>query len=146
MLILFSERDKLPKWSSCSGDYDTIEDLLREEEIPEWKCSKCGGLVRLAFRNRAILEEHKMCFDCNCFREVCNIAKVDKNRMIIDGASWHVRPDAPGEYFQGMGGAEFRIKRFDSEEIITTRNLWHQGDIPEIWKEEIKNNAEFIRE
>ena len=45
-------------------------------------------------------------------------------------------------YFQGFGGAEFRIRFNDGYEVIT-HNLWCQGEPEGSWKEKFPNNADF---
>lgn len=145
--IVFCKREDLPQWSSLAGPYDTEEEAKKSNEVADFVCSKCGGLVQLSWLNPVPqeLKEHKLCFKCNCFKEVKEIAETDKNRVIIDGTSYHARPDAPDDSFQGFGGRLFRIIRDDDpNNIIVTKNLWCQGDIPEIWKKEIPNNAKFL--
>jgi Zn ribbon nucleic-acid-binding protein len=144
--IIFCEKENLPQWSSCSGPYDSEEELRQKREIADFVCSKCGGLVSLNYTNADDLKKHKLCFKCDHFRQVKEKAETNKNRVIIEGNSYHVEPDNPGAYFKGFGGHEFKIVRNDAPEtVITTRNLWHQGEIPEIWKEDIPNNAKFVK-
>lgn len=53
---------------------------------------------------------------------------IDNHHYIIDDE------DSKATYFRGFGGAKFRIK-FNDGQIITTTNLWHQGEIPENWRD-----------
>ena len=45
--------------------------------------------------------------------------------------------------FKGFGEHHFKI-RLNTGETIETSNLWHQGVIPDEFKESLKDNAEFI--
>jgi hypothetical protein len=65
--------------------------------------------------------------------------------FVINGNRYQVLPDAQGMLgFKGFGGRAFRIKRWSDGTIIETRNLWHQGTVPEYFKDQIPNNAEFV--
>ena len=138
--ILHCERKDLPEWSYLH-EADSLEEL--HELIAGFKCSKCGGVVTLSYTNNDDLINHKMCFKCDHFRLVKLTANNDKNRMIINHSSYHVVPDNNG-FSKGFGGREFKIKRFDNPNVIVTHNLWHQGEIPKIWRDEIPDNAVFI--
>lgn len=47
--------------------------------------------------------------------------------------------------FLGFGGREFKIHKFDPDEIIVTHNLWYQGKVPDTHKELLQDNAEFVK-
>ena len=67
--------------------------------------------------------------------------KDDTKIVRIDGVQYRVG-NKNQDSFRGYGGREFRIK-LSNGEIIETTNLWHNGDIPEEFKELLPNNAEF---
>jgi len=145
--IVFCEEKDLPQWTSCSGPYNSEEEAREKNMIADFVCSKCGGLVGLHYTDPypQRLTEHKLCFKCEHFREVKEVSERDKNRVIIEGNSYHIEPDRANDYFKGFGGHQFKIIRDDDPtNIITTRNLWHQGEIPEVWKKDIPNNAKFV--
>lgn len=145
--IFFEEREKLPQWTSCSGGFDTIEALKEHNEIPDYKCSKCGGEVTLHYNNKAELEAHKMCFSCNHFRGQYEAMKTNPNKHVIDGVIYTIYPDAPNSLFKGYGGREFKIKPIIGDgKIIITHNLWCQGEVPQAWKANLQNTAEFVKE
>ena len=64
------------------------------------------------------------------------VARIDGRHYVIGSE------DDTG--FRGFSGHEFKIKLNNGEEIIT-KNLWHQGSIPEELKEILIDNAEFIK-
>jgi hypothetical protein len=56
--------------------------------------------------------------------------------------------NAPGS-FRGFGGRKFVIKFIDGnhkDKIVTTTNLWCQGDIPEELRHILKDNAIFLKD
>jgi hypothetical protein len=131
---------------SCSPRYDSEEELIKGQNILEERCRICGDYVSAHFiepLNSELIKEN-ICFECHHWSRIEKTLS-DKRRFIIDNNSYWQENDNPNAAFQGHGGSLFRIKRFDSDDIIPTRNLWHQGEIPEHWRERIPNNAIFIR-
>jgi hypothetical protein len=60
----------------------------------------------------------------------------------IDGVHYVLSPETDG--WKGCGGNKHKIRLLSGEEIETT-NLWHQGPIPEELKDELPNNAEWVK-
>lgn len=73
--------------------------------------------------------------------------KDDQKTARIDGVHYRVGPEnAPyGEWFRGFSGRKFIIKFHDGRKVVTT-NLWCQGHIPMKMREQLPDNAEFIKE
>jgi hypothetical protein len=46
----------------------------------------------------------------------------------------------------GFGGRHSTIRMIDTGEIIETNDLWHQGTVPEEYRELMPNNAEFVQQ
>lgn len=121
----------------------TKEECIADNEILEAPCVCCGNPVVTHFVEpvRTRLKKGNICFSCDLWSD--RAAKIDDpNRVVVNGCMYTIGADTVGP---GFGGSEFKIKRFGSEEIISTRNLWHGGPIPAIFKDRIKDNAEFIR-
>lgn len=139
---MFHEGGKI---TSRSRGYDTREELIIDEKILDCNCKKCGSIIKTNWLDPypKLLTESKLCFSCYHWY-VITLKLKDKRQVIIDGTGYYISPDNNESMFQGYGGREFKIKRFDSDEIITTHNLWCQGDISKFWLDELKNNAEFI--
>ena len=134
--------------SYCSHEYKTKSDLIVGEEIYPKYCKSCGGYIKLNFVEpvRTKLLKKEICFYCD-FWETIEESLSSPQRVIIDGKSYWINPDVDrNTSFAGFGGAEFKIQKFDSEDIIVTHNLWHQGTVPDHFKERIKNNAKFIKD
>lgn len=68
------------------------------------------------------------------------------NRLVINGVHYtHGGISKSPEKWRGMSGKRFKIKMLDGT-IVETNDLWHQGTIPEEFREFLPNNAEFIKE
>jgi hypothetical protein len=128
--------------SSISPGYDTEEELRKNYPIADWSCSKCGGVVSLSFYHREELEKNKMCFSCHCWH---SRIKLKSNQVIIDGALYSIGRENMRRAHSGFGGRRFRIKRFESDEIIETTNLWFGGDVPDRFHNDFPDNAEFVK-
>ena len=72
---------------------------------------------------------------------------LDDESIIIDGHCYHVceEPEDVSKYngFLGFSGKEFKIRKFDSDVIIVTHNLCHQGEIPKKFNKQ--DNAQFVK-
>ena len=74
---------------------------------------------------------------------------LDGNRVLrIDGHQYVVHPDVI-EGMKGFGGQSRPYILLDYPEIngedlvFDTRNMWYVGEIPEIWRESLPDNARF---
>lgn len=85
------------------------------------------------------LLETQTCFNCNFWLE---IIENKANHVIIENHCYAIGP--PDQKWRGFGGRKFTIKQ--GTVCITTDNLWHQGEIPERFRELLPNNAEFVKE
>lgn len=141
------EKD-MPEWSSKMGGFKSEYELRKAVNIHKENCKTCGGLIELSYGDaqNARFKQNQICFNCNYWEIIEASAKVDKRRVIIKGTSYYVGDDVrdKGFDFAGFGGRQFRLKRFDSDEVVFTRNLWCQGEIPNVFLERIPNNAEFV--
>lgn len=66
----------------------------------------------------------------------------------INGEAYIVGHEDLSKYdynFRGYGGAKFLISFFDGT-IVTTTNLWSNGPIPQRFRVELPDNAQFISE
>lgn len=62
----------------------------------------------------------------------------------IGGRHYRIGPERAGG-FRGFGGARFIIQFHDGRKVVTT-NLWSQGEIPEAYREQLPDNATFVKE
>lgn len=114
-------------------------------------CSKCGDEHDLDSHIKdcdiyLLHEEHNLCFKCGFWTEKSILAKEDPRQLVMDSrrglACFYARPDHPDALFKGFGGTPCRIRRTNGD-VFTTKNLWHNGLVPEVWKASFKINAVF---
>ena len=111
-------------------------------------CRECGGEISLEFceEEKRKLIERQLCFHCHFWQE--KIDMEDAPRVVrIEGKHYMIceeRSGMPG-MFRGFGGTPFTI-RFNDGRETKTRNLWHQGTIPERFRGRLPDNASFVRE
>lgn len=116
-----------------------------EVNYPEFACRKCGKITNDA--NHYILKDHTVCFNCEFFFKKIEEYKAGKI-LIIDGAAYSdggYRESVRHSWELGFGGREFYYRKFtDPEDQFTrTNNMWGCGFIPEHFKDELPDNAEF---
>ncbi len=99
---------------------------------------------------------HEPLCSVECFEKDfwLDILKRKNRELIIDGKAYLV--GKTNSLFKGFSGRRFYIRMLDTpenkthlygpNEVFTTDNLWHNGTVPENFKEQLPNNAEFITE
>lgn len=110
-------------------------------------CRFCEAAIKWGFFNDEELKRLQLCYAC-CFwwekvdwranndtHEGNRVARIKNNHYVI-------YPDTNGG-IQGFGGREHVI-RFNDGTEVTTKNLWHQGEIPRRFREQLPNNATFV--
>lgn len=111
-------------------------------------CVKCGvtGYTTNYFEpTKSRMIENSLCFECDHWTGLI-IGKDNKDRVRVDGSHYMIGPENNHpSHCKGFGGAKWKIRFKDGREAETT-NLWHQGQIPDIFKDELPDNAEFIHE
>lgn len=105
---------------ACIDCKRTVHDMFARQ--PDGTCQKCSF-----WRQHATLAN-----------DPCSVRVGGKHyRILAEG-------DGPcGPAFRGFGGARFDIEFLDGRRV-TTRNLWHQGTIPEHFRGRLPDNAKFI--
>lgn len=105
-------------------------------------CVICGKEIEKSQFSNAVLCSSE-CFNKHFWREI--IAEKDEH-IIINGSCYcdGGNVEHPGRYqFLGHAGQRFWIRFFDGKEI-TTNNLWYQGKIPDEFRDELPDTAEFF--
>lgn len=105
------------------------------------KCVICGKEIEKSQYTNAVLCSSK-CFHVHFWRKI--IAEKEKH-IIIGGECYQDGGDIknPSSYmFLGFSGRRFWIRYFDGKEI-TTNNLWYQGKIPDEFRDQLPDTAEF---
>lgn len=87
------------------------------------------------------------CFDKKYWNQ---IIKDKNNRVIIDGTVYWYDKTEPIKgirgQFLGFCGRLFTIRYKTTGEIVKTNSLWHNGVVPEWCKDQLPDNAEFVKE
>lgn len=124
------------------------EHMADEDRRKERICSipECRGRYTLMYsigcEERHIMEAENVCFGCAFWK---NVIKGDRNskRAVVVNGGHHWIGNEKSSGFKGFGGAKWKIRFNDGREVETT-NLWHQGTIPEHFREDLPDNATFL--
>lgn len=135
-------------WSLSKG-YDTLESLYADNGLSDdLKCTECGGFIKTKGWIPKVgenLKEKGLCHTCNHYQEAIETIH-DPRRVIVDGRLYW-RKDwnstAPSHCL-GYGGAVHQIK-MHSGESYKTNDLWYNGEIPQRFRDRLKDNAVFIK-
>ena len=118
-------------------------------------CSECGvheagavinGGVYLYTFQPAL--DQGLCFHCHFW--IKQMETRPERAVIVNGVHYRMgeEPSDPRSYrgMLGFGGAEWKIQFKDGREpaLVVSHNLWHQGHIPDRFKDRLPDNAEFI--
>lgn len=103
-------------------------------------CEKCGSIDSPSNWISGTLIGN-LCYTCS-FWQARVYEKDDDRTVRINGVHYQIGIES-AHGFRGFGGRQYKIK-FPEGRIVTTTNLWTQGEIPEIWKDQLPDNAEFI--
>jgi len=106
-----------------------------------YTCQCCGKTYIKRLNPEAYLEGK--CFDCSFWlRKTDYTEDLADRRVVVDGEHYMISVET-GPGFRGFGGKQFIIQFFDGR-IITTNDLWHQGTIPDRFREMLPDNAVFL--
>ena len=132
--------------TSLSRGYKNLKVLKASEGVLPDPCKICGDIVRTNYYNklRDELIAGNICDRCHFWQEKVALAKSGSKKVArINGTHYIISPDDPRAAFQGFGGREFTILFHDGRKVVT-HNLWYQGIIPDLFKDLLPDNAEFI--
>lgn len=105
------------------------------------KCVICGKEIEKSMFSNAVLCSAE-CHTKYFWREI--IAEKDKH-IVIDGMCYYDGGNVDSRsrhMFLGFSGRRFWI-RFKDGRTVTTNNLWHNGKIPEEFRDQLPDTAEF---
>ena len=112
-----------------------------------YKCRECGKRVKVgAYDGELRLEEHKLCFTCNYWINYVILEADQPNDRIplrAKGSHYVAVMDNSAGGFKGFGGARFIFEHVDGR-VIFCNNVWHQGNIPDTFKERLPDNGRFL--
>ena len=104
-------------------------------------CEICGK----NFEYKMYYGEYSNCCSGRCFTRKFwnNIMEEKDEHVIVDGTCYAIA-NTPTNGFCGFGGCRFKIKMFGTGEVIETNNLWCQGKIPEEYRDQFPDPAQFF--
>lgn len=89
-----------------------------------------------------------VCDNQECFSDMFWLYDIlpnyDNNTVTIKGEVYYIHADNPIKKWSGFAGREFIIKKFNSNELIVTHNLWYRGKVPDKFLDKFPDDAEFI--
>jgi hypothetical protein len=96
---------------------------------------------------RTIMERDGVCYHCAFWIRMYEQHKNDPNWLIIDGVSYIANPFVPNtnnmtRRFMGFGGRMMEAIKNSGEKVISN-DWWHQGDVPECFRDIIPDNAKW---
>lgn len=136
-----------------TGDKHWKKYMGREPDIPYiaqmWACVICGGCAHANYLEptKSRLLASRLCHGCDHWNGlIAGDAGVNKDRaVVVDGKHYMMSPNTERPHrWSGFGGHEFHIRFHDGREA-TCNNLWCQGTIPERWRDQLPDNAVFVR-
>lgn len=138
--------DEYPKgWSSISQGAATVEELRKKVPLADEPCSVCGSPYRLGYTNAKNLIKHKMCFNCDFWRE--KIEQRTPKHVCVEGHFYRLANGNPAENrMLGHGGRKFYVRRHGETGVKVFNNVWHAGEIPPAFRDHLKDDAEFLSE
>lgn len=110
------------------------------------KCEYCGKEIEKSSYDSSI--NKILCGKNECWDKYYwenKIKEKNDNTVIIDGCMFYIDDEDEKDKFRGFGGISFKIKMFGEEKVLETKNLWYNGKIPMEYRNELKDNAVFIK-
>lgn len=119
-------------------------------------CVKCGGSEECHYndKTKADLTSRQLCFSCDFYWRFLNDPVKTPNRhhhstAVIAGGNIYTdggNVDSPGNgRLLGFAGHQFHFRMLDGSRDWLTNNVWHGGEIPQIWRNEIPDTAEIVQ-
>lgn len=110
-----------------------------------YRCIKCGIPVNAdEYRCSEEMTRRHMCFTCNFWTDhIQRDHNEDKDVFVVANGKHYIIDESPNPCFKGHCGAKWII-RFNDGRVVKTDNLWFQGYIPELFRDELPDNAVLV--
>ena len=83
-----------------------------------------------------------MCRSCWFWSSI--VENQNEDCIVIKGRHYHIgRSTTTATRLNGFGGRQFVIRKMDGQQVATN-NLWHQGEVPQYFRAQLPDNAEFV--
>lgn len=117
---------------------DRNGNVIREPAVCKW----CRETYDASIHYSSV--EPSECFLCNHWKEILERDKTDTTAVVIKGHHYYISDENPALRPRGFGGTKFVIQ-FNDGRLVTTTNLWHQGEISRYWLPKFPDNAVFVK-
>lgn len=112
-------------------------------KFPPYMCVECGAEGNAgSYHGGEEIYAARACFNCHFWLK--KVVSRDEPGVVRAGGI-HYTIGKEGEAFPGFSGQRFVVVFNDGRRVETT-NLWHQGTIPERFRERLPDNATFERD
>lgn len=108
-----------------------------------YECVLCGALVKDEFAGivGAQMKVALECFRCAYWETLIGRDRRSPDTAVIaDGRHYVIEANGASKWLAGFGGKEFDVEFFDGR-CVRTRNLWCQGEIPSLFRDQLMDNA-----
>ena len=111
-------------------------------------CTRCGQAYSNDYTGEVanIMETQHVCFFCAFWIWQHRLDEEGGRKFaIINGKHYVLAPHTDINWPVGFCRQKFTIRFFSGEEVVCD-NLWHQGEIPEHFRDIMPDNAEFVED
>lgn len=113
---------------------------------PHLVCKWCGKETVLYYTDMVIakLQRQQACHECGFWLDrIAEDRGTKSDRYVVTQGFHHyvVADEDANSIFRGFGGQPWLVEWFDDRDPTYTTNLWHQGEIPERFRESLTPNA-----
>src|SRR5512140_3687319 len=119
----------------------------------EYACSTCGkkdSWERFGETDSIevkLMKEKEVCFTCACWLNRIEEGKTDDRFFVVNGISYwfgnRIPEDQPASFKDTHGFSGRKVHILRNGEHIYTDNLWDQGRIPDQFRDQLPDTAEF---
>lgn len=116
---------------------------MSSDEYPTVTCVECGSTVQATYSDptKITMVERSLCFMCLFWIELVE-ERGDPRHLVSNGHHYTIH-DENMRGMRGFGGRKWAVYFHDGRREITT-NLWHQGEVPERFRERLPDNATLM--
>lgn len=105
------------------------------------ECEICGKQIEKTCYDNRILCSSDECWNKAYWQEMIE-NKDTKRQVRIKGIVYYIGDENTTSSFRGFDGAKYVINFFDGRKVFTS-NLWHNSTVPDEFKDQLPDNAEF---
>lgn len=109
-------------------------------------CKICG----ISFDEERYSKPYDNICSSKCFDKQFWLEKIKNinDLTIVDGKCYYIDNENSTSSFRGYNSRHFLIKYIDGinkGKVVSTTNLWYNGEIPKEFRDKLKNNAIFCK-